>query len=194
MSAPLFQSGGSIVPVLNSAGKGYYIPGYELKSNVAAEAGDYTANNLVRVLQVVLPFKLTVGHISMNVTTGVNNSSTIDVGLYNAAGSLLVNAGGFNANTNGVKTATPTPVTINPQVLYFAWTANTSGTVGSLGHEAIQLASLLVANLFGVINLNGVRYGTAANSATAGVLPATLSTLTAVNSAASYPPFALFEA
>jgi hypothetical protein len=144
----------------------------------AAGTANLTANNLVRVLQFSIYGTQVVGHITICITT-LLNPSTVDVGLYNTAGTLLVNAGGFDGSTTGNKTASVGQVTIRPQTLYLAWCGTSSGSITSLGYSQIVLGSVTSSGLQGLgtttpfININGTRYGTAANSATAGVLPAT---------------------
>jgi len=70
-----------------------------------------------------------------------------------------------------------------------------SGTITNLAYQGLALTSdgnLIAAGP--LKNINGKRYGTCSNAATAGVLPAALGTLTAANfSSISNPPMTWME-
>lgn len=160
----------------------------------AGGTGDITANNTTRVLQFYLDSVQVVGHGTIGITTLVSGS-TVDVGIYSAggpgqpaSGTKLLNLGGVSGASTGNVSASFTQVTIPPGYYYEAWCGNAASGITGLGYREQLVTAQVSGTTTSLININGVRYGTAANSCTSGVLPSTLSTLTAVNSVASHPP------
>jgi hypothetical protein len=140
--------------------------------------------NEVRVYQFVLPYAVTINKVTVTVSTSAAGAA--DVGIYNSAGTrLLYTNGGINTGSQTTQTVPVVsgPVTLIAGVYYFAQTTN------GVTPNFQQLNSFTV--LGAILNNNLVRLGTAANNATAGVLPSTLGTITG---AVNVPPvLAFFE-
>lgn len=173
----------SLAPDVATPDAGYFFGGVvTLPTNIVAAAA-VVSNNQVRVVQFVLPFRTTVRRISIEISTSANGSTT-DAGLYDASGSRVVNAGGFDSGSTGVKTVTlGAPVTLDPGVYYFAWTASSNNVQARLANNPAGQANLMNA-------VAVKKQGTASNNATSGVLPATLG---AINALSVAPLLAIFE-
>ena len=125
--------------------------------------------NRVRVYQFVLPFRAKVANITLEVTT-LEVGKFIGVGIYHADKSIALQ-GKVSTTTTGIKTVAITSVTLEPGVYWHAKTAD--GTTVKAKHINLGVD---YANASNEIT---VKIGNAANSSTAGVLPATLGTITA---------------
>lgn len=169
--------------LVGTSDQGYFIPSSTMPTTQLAGTV-ITANNQVRALQVVLPFKMTVAKITVAVTA-LAAASTCDMGFYSADGTTkIVNAGGFSGAAVAIVTTTITPVTLNPGPYYFAWTCSDS----TVGFRALAFST----EMGNILNNQTVKKsGTAANAASGGVLPSSLGAITGV--AAISQPFAAFE-
>jgi hypothetical protein len=168
-------SSGSLPAAQNTAmvansDQGYFVPTSTIPTTQLAGA-IVASNNQVRVLQVVLPFKITVAKITAAVTT-LAAGSTCDVGMYSVDGTTkLINAGGFSGAAVATVTTSVTPVTLNPGPYYFAWTCS-DATVGFRGIGfSTEMGNILN-------NQTVKKVGTAANAGSAGVLPSSLGAIT----------------
>jgi hypothetical protein len=138
--------------------------------------------NRVYAIQVVIPYTLKVGNIS--VATGATNPNAVaDFGFYDMSGNLLVSAGGINCNSTSTvfNAAIGSPVTLTPGVYWFAWCGNfTSGGFNNWNVNSIFNSGL-------TNNLSPAWFVHAANAGTAGVLPSTLGVVTADNFSVAIP-------
>jgi len=174
---------GASVP--SSAGiGGYFAPVGELQNadgdtNTAVLSGA----NVVRVVQFALPYSVNVGHLVFNVATA-SAGGHCDVGIYDKSGNLLLHAGSTSTTATGNVNAVISPsVSLAPGVYYLAWTAD---------NTAMQFVGVGTGQTHQTfLNVNGTRVGTAANAASAGVLPATLG---AISTGAFNSVIALLEA
>lgn len=145
-----------------------------------------STNNEVRAIQFVLPFSITVDHVTFFIGVG-QTSAKCDFGFYNAAGTtLLATTGGANATTaqNGVnRIAFTGSVTLQAGVVYwFAFTCN---------NAAVTFQNILIgANQATVLNQGSVRMGTSGTASSGGALGASLGTLSAIE---ARTPLAFFE-
>lgn len=153
-----------------TAGRGGFFGGTINLPPVGVNTAVLSAANQVRVYEFVLPFNTLVRKLAFNVTT-LFAGGNCGVGIYSAAGNLLVNSGAVSTASTGNKTATlATPVLLTPGTYFLAWTGdNTTFTL--LGFTVGSLEGLMRAN-------NANRNGIAANASSGGVLPATLGAIT----------------
>jgi hypothetical protein len=181
------SAGGGATPstggaaIIDTAGQGYFMSDGRLTSQGFAGNASVSAANQVRAAQFVLPVKITITKISIDVTTA-NPAATIGIAIYDAAGTTrLLQSGAFDGSTTGVKTATIGAVTLNPGVYWFAY-AHSDATV----QETVFIAP-------GTNNaaLLGARYGSSANAFASPNMPASLGVVTNLNFAVA---MALFEA
>ena len=193
-------SGGSLVttaqqiaaadlPVLNSSGAGYFI-GPNLPTFWGLNVSSTTAVgaiNTVYVSQFVLASAMTIGHVTTSVVTG-SAGATGNVGIYNSAGTKLVDSGAISLAASSSRPVTPfTAVTLPPGTYYLAW-AQTSLT--PVVETVLNPSTALIL----ATNANSTKYGTAANALSAGVLPSTLGALTAATTSVGvYVPTTVFE-
>ena len=127
------------------------------------------AANRVRVQQFVLPFREIIRNIVFEITT-LSVGGLCSVGLYDVGKNLLVHSGAISTTLAEFKNTAVTAVTVEPGIYYLAWTGDNNTFIlrtFASGDAAMN-----------ALRQNGTRVGRAANSSTAGVLPATLGTIT----------------
>ena len=174
------------VASVDTAGEGYFY-GYTVFDSGTKTTGFMAENvNDVFAFQFVLPFRAVVRAISFDLTTGINGSNS-GLGIYGVDGNRLVHTGAIStaiADVAIIRTAV-TAVTLEPAVYYFAQTSSATGVVARVFNTS-SAAWLILEEGSPV-----VRVAKAGNASSAGVLPATLGTLTA--SAARNPVIAGFS-
>jgi hypothetical protein len=161
-----------VPPTLDTADRGYFFS-YTINPPVTAAAATIVgANDQVRAVQFVLPYRVVVRRIAVEVTTAGAAGSKVAVGIYSSDGNTkLVDSGALDAASTGVKTASITAVTLNPGVYWFAQAAS-DATVQTRTINAVTAAT-------NMLNPNtNKKIGIAANAAAAGVLPSSLGTIT----------------
>jgi hypothetical protein len=144
-----------------------------------------TTPDQISFFQFTLPFAITISRVTVYIATDAAGG-TVNFGIYDSTGAKLLDSGAINATSLGSSYNNITPVTLAPGTYYFAQSAN-STTVRvpvATGYEAV---------LTDMLNAKNVKIGQAQNPTSAGVMPATLGTLTA-DSLYLYPGSALFEA
>ena len=154
------------VATVDTADQGYFFGGV-VHWPTASSAGTVVGvNNQIRLIQFVLPFRAVVRRLALEIST-LSVGGNLGVGLYDAGGNLILESGAISTTTTGIKTASITAVTLEPGVYFHVETAdNTTVQVRKVGLSA-QVRNLLNANAV-------EKSGLAANTSTAGVLPATL--------------------
>ena len=133
-----------------------------------------TTANQVSVFQFQLLQPFTIRTVSVYVTVGDSNEHA-NFGIYSITGAKLLDSGAMNTNSSAeaVSVTLGTPVALPAGSYYFAQ---------STDHTAVAVTGYQVgsAGLEGAINAIGtVKVGQAAHSTSAGVMPATLGTITA---------------
>jgi hypothetical protein len=157
--------------VVSTTATGGFFAGFgaSMVTGGALSATVIASNNQVRYIRFVLPFKATV--TKMTAAGGSGTALIGDMGIYSADGSsLLANTGvvTYGVNTYATTTITQTSATFNPGVYIFAYS-------GTLSTSTIQAYACNGINAMGN---STAQVGTAANAATAGVLPSSLGALT----------------
>jgi len=171
-NGPLTVPRGSVLSAdqvlpLNSLGQGgfwsvnVFMPSYN--------SGFFGAGaNVATVYQFFLPFRAQIGKVSCQVTTGVAGS-TGDLGIYDINGNRLTYTGGFSTASNGAfSTPLANVVTLAAGLYYFAVTNTSGATFGAV---------LNVATAGQALTSPSTIWGTAANPANNGALPATLGSI-----------------
>lgn len=164
-------SWGYQVANISTADKGYFLAPIGVIPAAGATAPSCASANQCNVVQFVLPFRLTVNDIQVNVTT-LEAAKFFGCGVYADTTSAALFATGAlsTAATGRIKTTLGAPYVLEPGAYYFAWTGD--GTVARLA--GVNCNSAAVETLFAdTINQSGL----AANAGTAGALPATLGTI-----------------
>ncbi len=165
-----------VVATVDTAGEGYFVGGTVTFGNQLA-ALLVTAIDQVAVFQFVLPFRAKVAQISWWVTTGGGSGKKLGIGIYDANKNLLLESGAVDGNTTGQAVVSITAVTLEPGIYWLAATSDSATT---------QVVTLEDSSTVGqILNKTATLFGTAANAATAGVLPATLGTITAATTRAA---------
>jgi len=128
-------------------------------------------SNQLTVYQFKLLYSIAISRVSI-VVTGAQAASTVNFGIYSAAGNKLLDSGGISTASTGAQHNTITTVTLSPGIYYFAQsTSNTSVTVQTLAPATLSDVNML--------NALSIKVAQAANLTVGGVMPATLGTLTA---------------
>lgn len=176
----------SDLPVISAGAAGFWGGTVYPELNTDSTTVILSSNNEVRALQFVLPFSVTVDHLSFSIGVGQANAK-VDFGIYDSTGTtLLATTGGVSATTaqNGTnRVALSQSVTLRAGVVYyFAWTCNNS---------AVTFQNTLVsAAMANVLNAGSVRMGTSGTASTGGALGASLGTLSAI---AARTPLVFFD-
>ena len=158
-----------VVATVDTAGQGYFIA-VTVTIPTSASGVIVSAINQVRAFQFVLPFRAKVSKVATEVLTAGASGKKFGLGLYDKDKNLLLKTAALDANSQTVQSDTlATPVILEPGVYWFAQTSDDVATAFRV---------VLVGTAFNAPNANIARTGTAANNASAGVLPATLGTIT----------------
>ena len=146
-------------------------------STVPAAGAVFAVANTVYCINMVLPFRCVVGQVASNVTT-LQSGKFYGFGLYDMNKDLVVRTGAQSSTSTGVKTtSTSATVTVEPGPYWFCSSGDDTG---------IQLLRVNVDSFIGTSDLAQILF-TAANASSAGVLPATLGTLTGSNAGILVP-------
>ena len=162
---------------VDTAGEGGFFGMIIYPQGGAAAGAVFPIANKTNCVHMVLPFRTVVGQINSEVTT-LQVGKLYGIGLYDMNGDLIVRTNAQSSTTTGIKTtSTSATVTVEPGPYWFCWSGDDTGI------------ALLRLNLSGLVRSDkiGALQFTAANDSTAGVLPATLGTLTGATSPTIYP-------
>jgi hypothetical protein len=175
---PLAPEGGGVARV-ETADMGFFI----LPCGDVGDGGTGTAlavplANDTRTWQFVIPFRLTVRVLQFFIIAGDGTTKSFGCGVYKdtvsaplfETGAVLVPVA---APTTKYKVTLGAPYTLDPGAYIFAWTSDS--TVVSLAGGSIG------GNLETIFEDTVNQSGKAANAGSAGVLPATLGTISAVS-------------
>ena len=157
------------VATVDTAGEGGFFGFLINTPQTSAGAAITNAADRVLVTQFVLPFRVVVRNVVVDITT-LEVGKLAGFGLYDAAKNLVLASGAISTTTTGVKSDVITPVTVEPGVYFVAWTADGTTAAGRFATGG--------TNYINIVNENAVRTARAANASSAGVLPATLGALT----------------
>jgi len=161
--------------VINTIAVGYvFLPGITIPQYAAVNTVAAATANQVRVVQVVLPYTITVGKVVANI--GVASAGqNMYVGVYDSSGNKLLEAALSCATASvGVSTTLGSTVTLTPGTYWYAVSASDT-TCASSGAS-------FSGGWFNILDKNTTRTATAANSVSGGTMPSTLGTLTFNNS------------
>ena len=169
------------VATVDTAGEGYFV-GVAI-GPVASSAGVMSSGvTETRVFPFVLPFKATIRNITTEVTTGGAAGKKYSVGLYDADKNQVLTSGTIDAEAIAVTTTSITAVTLEPGVYWQAQTTDDNAT--QFRRILSDLSPFtLINDATDVIGL--------ANASSAGVLPATLGTIT--GSTGRLPMYVIFS-
>lgn len=161
-----------------------YFWGYSVfrRSTIGANVMANPGANRVQVAQFVLPFDAVVTAVSLNVVVG-KAGTHINIGLYDGNKNKVLDSGQISSAAAGDTGVTGLSFTVPAGSYYLAWSCDDATNAVT--------ATVLAANNTEQ-NKNLARWGVAANSTSAGVMPATLGTITA--STQSNAPAVFFEA
>ncbi len=175
------------VATVDTAGEGYFIGvGIYAPASLTGTGTIVSANDEVQVFQFVLPFRVVVRNIVTSVVTQAGAGKKYGVGLYDVDKNLVLETGAIAGDGGTVKNKTSiTAVTLEPGVYYHAQTTDDAATLKMLGYS-FSAAPQDVLN-----EQTEKRWAKATNTASAGVLPATLGDLT--NVATRSPVFTSYE-
>lgn len=183
------STGGTIVPsaepvITTTAGQdGIWITGVPTNGQAATSNATTTpTNNTMFVAQLEVVRTEVIGHATINVTTA-GTSETFYTCLYNAAGTSLLWSANGGVNGIAVDTFSAAQYTAYPGIYMVGW--EQTGTTGA----AVQTLGSSISPIQSIVNKNGNRIGTSANTVSGAACPATLGTITAA--AETYPAILL---
>ena len=169
----------------NIADQGWFIGGQDY-SPVSAGATIHT-NNVVNCVQVVLQSTWVISSVAAVTITGEGSNGGMTCALYSADGNTKVIDAGANfldmsnhSQWTGIATLA-TPVTLTPGIYWFAWGSYDSVNGGSvLSHLDVPGMTLCLNNWSFPYSATvpPVRFGSAANAISAGLMPTSLGTIT----------------
>lgn len=169
-SSQLVDNTASALAVVNTSGRGGFLAGLgSIQLVNSASATVLTANNQVRFLVFVLPFKCTIS--KMTACGGAGTALVGDVGIYSIDGTTKLASTGavsYAVNTVATTAVSQGSVTLNPGPYIFAYT----------GTLATSTLFAFAENVVNFIGNSTAQVGTAANAGSAGVLPSSLGALT----------------
>ena len=146
---------------------------------VATNAGDPCVANTVYACRIYIPFKLTFTKIEISVSTNIA-ANTSSVAIYSDdKNTKIISAENIDVSTTGKKSTTVASTTLQQGYYWIAY----SNSINTIRVNSV------VNNGLSTVDLNNTAYGTAANSATAGVMPSTLGAIT--QSTIKFPIIAL---
>ena len=147
-------------------------------------------SNVVKTWQFILPFSITVNRAGTIVNLVRVAGSHFNAGVYSGDGNTKLIDVVFDGSLSTVQFVTlGTPVSLSPGVYFFAY-SSTASTIQMSGFTGL---SGNAPNLAGVFNQNFTRYGTAANSTSGNVMPATLGAITPAGASNFGVPAIWFE-
>lgn len=153
---------------LRGTGAYFLLPNLSWPEATALYGSGVTTNSVIAE-RVYIPVGIKVATIHIEVTTGAA-SALASVGLYSGDGALLVNSGTFDCATTGAKSNTlGAAVDVDFGWYWYAVV---------LTDNTIRLRASSTGTVTAIANAGTVQRGNGANAATAGVLPATLGTVT----------------
>lgn len=168
MSGRVPRLGGGVATV-DTAGEGWFFGAVVHMYPQFANGGIFSGIEQTNTWQFVLPFRASVKTIVTEVTSGGGAGKKYGVGLYDVTKNLILETGALDGNTVQINVTTITQVILEPGIYWYAVTGDST---------SIQLKRFDPENTL----LHGIatpRQGTATNGS-AGVLPATLGTITGV--------------
>lgn len=185
MTRRIYLTGGGKIATVDTADEGYWWGLFSWGGTVATAAP--IATDTVRAIQFVLPYRIIVGRLSLEITT-LSVGGSIGVGIYNADGQTrLITSAAISTTTTGVKTVTlGAAVTLEPGVYWFGYTAD---------NTVIRVAVInLSAQVANVLNARTTKKLTVAGNGpdSPGVLPSALGALT-TGTTSFTPPLTVFE-
>ena len=153
---------------------GFWGPGIISALGTSSSGGSVsTTANQITVFQFVLESTWTLSSASVYVENAVSGQ-TMNFGFYTLAGDLLLDTGPISIAATGLVKATFTPVKLPAGVYYFAQSATNSASIRIFAFPSASEQETIM-NQAG----NYLAVAQAANPTVAGVMPATLGTLTA---------------
>ena len=164
---------GAAIAIVDTAGAGgFWTPGVFIPEDATGSQPISGAANGVRASQFILPFRATVGKVTIQINT-LEAGKVAAVGIYDSSGAKLIDSGTFDVGSTGFKQNSFTAVTLQPGVYY--WVQSCDGTVAAITTVITALGS--AANTF-VNQGSASRRANVGNAMAGGVLPATLGVLT----------------
>ena len=169
-----------------TAGQGYFWgPGmFNLGFAATASNTPFSTSQFVRCVQFVLPFRITSGHISWIIAT--TKTGSWNAGIYSADGTTkLLDSGAMNTGVGTAQTAAVGPVTLDPGVYYFAYSATDNTTA--------LFTINPITNVVTTLNKNYHRMGVTNQSTSGGVMPSGLSLSSGFSDTVVNVPLPIFE-
>ncbi len=154
----------------------YLLPGAIALNSVSGSTKLSNNANELKCYQFVCPYGITISAYAVRIGTGVASTSG-NIGLYSADGNTKLVDVNFSTVTSSAQlTGSFGSTALSAGTVYWLVCASASTSVSVTAQANVSLGGSGLATL---INGNSVKSGTAANALSAGVLPATLGTISA---------------
>ena len=159
------------VATVDTAGEGYVVlPTIFIPGDLGAGGLGFSGTNQTWAWQLVLPYRITFSKMVTEVTVGGAATKKYGVGIYDKDKNLIIETGAIDAEAVAITSTTVTTTTLEPGTYYSAQTCDDAATQFLVTTGGAQ-------EVFDVLNKNANRGGLA-TAGSAGVLPATLGTIT----------------
>ena len=171
------------VATVDTADQGYFV-GLSVHLADTGTAVIVAAIDQTRAYGFVLPFRVVVGNIVTEVTTGGGAGKKYGVGLYDVNGNLILETGTLDANTTQINSTSITAVTLEPGIYFHAQTSDSATTQLRTINFVSQEQDFLKQG-------SANQVGIASNTGSVGTLAATMGTLDGSTNRA--PSYALYS-
>ena len=168
-------SKGFIASITTAGVGGFWVPTVFDPEDASGAAVIAAGANTVYVHQFVLPYFSTVSKATIEVTTGQASTNAV-IGIYDANKNKLIDSGAISVASVAFVQASFTEYTLKPGVYFYAWSCDGTTAQGRWLNTDLGSSAAAFMN-----QGTATRVGTAANAMAALVLPATLGTITTVN-------------
>lgn len=150
-----------------------------------------TAGDEVWTTQFIMKSNRVISQVTYSAVVAGAGGSTITLGLYTLLGSKIISSGTFDGSSVAAQTKTFTKTLFVRGVYNYVSTASTQTTLTGSLLVNTNTGRFWLVSTQAYFQTVSTKAGTAANSATSGVLPATLGAITAVQNA--HIPAAMWE-
>ena len=167
-----FQIGGADVETVNlsTPGAGYvFLPSIAIPNLASSNTPITGTANQILVVQFVLPTPITARRLTANISVAAAGQKFF-IGVYSTAGKKLLQASLSCGALNATTATLTSPVALPAGTYFYAYGVSNTTCAATATPIALGIANML--------QKNSIRLATSSNAVSAGVLPATLGTLT----------------
>ena len=155
---------------LSTPGAGYvFLPSIAIPNLASSNTPITGTANQILVVQFVLPTPITARRLTANISVAAAGQKFF-IGVYSTAGKKLLQASLSCGALNATTATLTSPVALPAGTYFYAYGVSNTACAATATPIAVGIANML--------QKNSIRLATSSNAVSAGVLPATLGTLT----------------